>query len=200
MFPLGLTLVPGALLPLYLFEDRYLQLYEDIVAGDREFGVVLIERGTELNDQNKTFSVGCVAQLLGSGIHENGSISIVTEGRQRFRVLEWRTPDPYPIAIVELLPQDQPTEVGAARLAKAISRLPDLLEAAARLDTSIGTEVPAFSDDLSVATFQLAQLCGPQTLDLQRILEGPTADIRVGLVAELLEEQIELIELQIGMS
>ena len=46
MFPLGVTLLPGMALPLRIFEPRYLQMYADIIDGDREFGVVLIERSS----------------------------------------------------------------------------------------------------------------------------------------------------------
>ena len=43
MFPLGAVLMPSGLLPLHLFEDRYCQLILDLMAGDREVGVVLIQ-------------------------------------------------------------------------------------------------------------------------------------------------------------
>ena len=45
MFPLGNVLVPHALLPLHLFEERYRAMIRDVLGGDREFGVVLIDRG-----------------------------------------------------------------------------------------------------------------------------------------------------------
>ena len=45
MFPLGTVLFPYALLPLHVFEPRYRMMMNHVLAGDREFGVVLIERG-----------------------------------------------------------------------------------------------------------------------------------------------------------
>ena len=46
MFPLGTVLVPSAGLPLHVFEPRYRAMVHDCLAGEREFGVVLIERGS----------------------------------------------------------------------------------------------------------------------------------------------------------
>ena len=56
MFPLGTVLLPGAVLPLHVFEPRYRQLVQDCLAGEPEFGVVLIERGSEVGggDQRAT--------------------------------------------------------------------------------------------------------------------------------------------------
>ncbi|MEC8953734.1 MAG: LON peptidase substrate-binding domain-containing protein, partial [Actinomycetota bacterium] len=48
MFPLGMVLVPSGVLPLRVFEPRYRHMLEDLLPGNREFGVVLIERGSEV--------------------------------------------------------------------------------------------------------------------------------------------------------
>ena len=48
MFPLGTVLVPKAVVPLHVFEPRYQTMLVDVMAGDRKFGVVLIERGSEV--------------------------------------------------------------------------------------------------------------------------------------------------------
>lgn len=49
MFPLGTVLLPGAILPLHVFEPRYQQLVRDCLdAPEHEFGVVLIDRGSEV--------------------------------------------------------------------------------------------------------------------------------------------------------
>src|SRR4051812_9365869 len=63
MFPLGTVLLPGAVLPLHVFEPRYRALVEVCVAGDREFGVVLIERGNEVGGGDTRTSAGCVARI-----------------------------------------------------------------------------------------------------------------------------------------
>lgn len=200
MFPLGVTLLPGMALPLRLFEPRYLQMYADIVDGDREFGVVLIERGVETQEDNSTFNVGCVAYMVGSGIHEDGTIALVAIGRARFRIIEWQVSDPYPRAIVEELADDPLTEEGMQYLESAANRLPGLLAVAAELNPELEADVPELSDDPDEAVYQLAQLAGLQTFDLQRVLETDPADSRAELVDELMSETVEMIQLQLGLS
>ena len=53
MVPLGTVLFPTMLLPLHVFEPRYRALVDDCVAGDGEFGVTLIERGTKYAGGNE---------------------------------------------------------------------------------------------------------------------------------------------------
>ena len=64
MFPLGTVLFPGALLPLHVFEPRYRQLVKDCLAGEPEFGVVLIDRGHEVGGGDVRRDVGTVARIL----------------------------------------------------------------------------------------------------------------------------------------
>ena len=67
MFPLGSVLFPHAVLPLHVFEPRYLALVERCLAGDQEFGVVLIERGSEVGGGDVRFSVGTVTRIVQIG-------------------------------------------------------------------------------------------------------------------------------------
>ena len=199
MFPLGLTLLPGMALPLRLFEPRYLQMYADIVDNAREFGVVLIERGIESEDDNATYDIGCTAYIVGSGIHEDGTIALVAVGRKRLRVIEWKASDPYPRAVVDALEDDPLSEDGMSSLESAANRLPGLLAVAAELNPELEAEAPELSEDPVQAIYQLAQLAGLQAFDLQKVLEVGSTDERAALVDELMSETVEMIELQLRM-
>lgn len=199
MFPLGLTLMPGMALPLRLFEPRYLQMYSDIIDEKREFGVVLIERGIESSDANITYDVGCLAYIVGSGLHEDGTIAVVALGRHRLRVVEWEESDPYPRAIVEDLDDDPLSEEGMQYLESAANRLPGLLAVAAELNPELEADAPDLSEDPIQAIYQLAQLAGLQSFDLQRVLEADSTDRRAELVDELMSETVEMIQLQLGL-
>ena len=68
MFPLGNVLMPGGVLPLHVFEPRYRQLVKDCIAADEpEFGVVLIERGSEVGGADFRSLAGCVARIIELG-------------------------------------------------------------------------------------------------------------------------------------
>lgn len=197
MFPLGTTLLPGMALPLRLFEERYLQMYADIIDADRQFGVVLIERGVESRDDNPTFDLGCLAYIVGSGLHEDGTIALVAIGRRRIRIEEWLPSDPYPRAVVTRLDDDPLSDAGMISLQSAADQLPGLLAVAAELNPGFEATAPGLSDDPVQAIYQLAQLAGLQSFDLQKVIEAETSDDRAALVDELITDTVELIRLQL---
>lgn len=198
MFPLGLVLMPGMVLPLRLFEDRYLQMYAEIVDDDREFGVVLIERGVESRDDNPTFEVGCIARMLGSGLNDDGTVAVVSVGTTRIRVDEWLESSPYPRARVTEIQDGPLTESGMQDLDSAADRLPDLLAKAAELNPEVDPSAPELSEEPVLAIYQLAQLAGLQALDLQKVLEAGSTDEMASLVNGFVSDTIELIELQLS--
>jgi Lon protease-like protein len=199
MFPLGTPLLPGSVLPLYLFEPRYLALYEDIVGGDRLFGVVLIERGRDSGGDDTRFGHGCVAHMVGSATHENGTVSVVTVGTSRLRVVEWEQPRPYPSAVVEVLDDDEITASGLEALEEASGHLLKLKALFSELGADVGVDPPELSDEPGTAMYQMAQLAGLQALDLQRVLEIEATDERAKLVRDLIADQVELVQLQLEM-
>lgn len=199
MFPLNLTLLPGSVLPLKLYEARYLQLYRDIVDGDREFGVVLIERGMDAGGSDSRFNTGSVTRMVGSATHENGSVSIVTVGTRRVRVLEWLEHLPYPSARVELLIDDPLSEIGEEFVEEGRVGLVKLRALFSELGADVGLDPPQLSDDSIAAIYQMAQLGGLQSLDLQRVLEAPSSDLRAGLVKDLISDQAELVRMRLEL-
>jgi len=92
-------------LPLRVFEPRYVALLSTVLGeSDREFGVVLIERGSEVGGGDARFSVGTVARIVTVELGE-GWIVIVARGTERFEVIDWLDEDPFPRARVrELAP------------------------------------------------------------------------------------------------
>lgn len=80
LFPLGLVVVPGEVVPLHIFEERYKRLIAEREADGAEFGIVLAEEGG-------LRQIGCsvvVAQVLER--LEDGRANILVEGRRRFRL------------------------------------------------------------------------------------------------------------------
>lgn len=199
MFPLGTVLLPGSVLPLYLFEPRYLQLYEDILASDRRFGIVLIERGRDSGGDDSRFGYGCMAHMVGSASHENGTVSIVTVGTNRLRIVNWEETRVYPSAVVDILEDEPLSEGGLETLQEASSHLLKLKTLFSELGADVGVEPPELSDDPGMAMYQMAQLAGLQALDLQSILETGSSEDRARLTRDLIADQVELVQLQLGL-
>src|SRR6478735_2099236 len=109
MFPLGMALLPGAVLPLHVFEPRYRQMVHDILADDveaPEFGVVMIERGREVGGGDTRALVGTVARVVDMRALPDGRYALVAVGAERLRVNAWLPDDPYPLADIDVWPDD----------------------------------------------------------------------------------------------
>jgi Lon protease-like protein len=124
MFPLGMTLLPGELLPLRIFEPRYRQLVTDCLAPDAEaggaFGIVLIDRGSEVGGGDLRRDVAVLARFVRVEEVGDGTISAVAVGGERMRILDWVRDDPYPRAVLAPWPEDDPNAAQVAyRLAAA---------------------------------------------------------------------------------
>jgi hypothetical protein len=102
MFPLGTVLFPYAVLPLRVFEPRYRVMTRRCLDGDREFGVVLIERGSEVGGGDVRFGVGTIARIVQVAETPDGGYALATVGLRRFRVIRWLTDDPFPQAEIDL--------------------------------------------------------------------------------------------------
>ena len=117
LFPLGTVLLPGAALPLHIFEPRYRQLTVDLVTGavpGRSFGVVAIRQGHEIGDLSaiELHQMGCTAVLQEAKRLPDGRFDVVTTGERRFRIVDVDASSaPYLIGAVEYVPdEDLPDE------------------------------------------------------------------------------------------
>ena len=134
LFPLGVVLFPGVLLPLHVFEERYRELVRALLTGEAEnqwFGVVAVRQGWEVGTDAATalHRVGCSAELRQVNRHPDGRYDILTVGRRRFRLLGVDAVSrPYLVGTVDWLPDedasapaDGPTAARAQDLADAVS-------------------------------------------------------------------------------
>src|SRR5258708_27579797 len=108
MFPLGTVLFPHALLPLHVFEPRYRLMTQRVLRGEGEFGVVLIERGSEVGGGDTRFGVGTVARIVRAQELPDGGYALATVGLRRIRVTRWLADDPFPRAEVADLGEEPP--------------------------------------------------------------------------------------------
>jgi Lon protease-like protein len=177
MFPLGSVLFPGMPLPLRVFEPRYLSMLSEILADEpSEFGVVLIERGSEVGGGEQRFQVGTVAQITDLDASED-FVVLVAEGTRRFEVTDWLEDDPYPRAQIQLLDDFVWDNSLAALRAKAESSVRALLALATERAGEGWPADIALSDDPVTSSWQLAAIAplGPMDqVQLLNVVDLPT--------------------------
>ncbi len=116
IFPLNTVLFPGGVLPLRVFETRYMDMVRDCMKREKRFGVSLIVQGREVarnrGDAALPEAVGVLAEIRDWDMREMGVLNLVTVGRERFRILRTtKSSEGLLRAQAELIEPDIPTPV-----------------------------------------------------------------------------------------
>ena len=199
MFPLGTVLLPGAFLPLHVFEPRYRVLVHDCLHGTPEFGVVLIERGSEVGGGDARFEVGCIARIVEAGELPDGRWALATVGDRRVRIDAWLPDDPYPRAEVTEWPDPALDGGEEARRDEVAAELRRVLALAAELGEPAAAAASVETmDDVVRASYQLAALAPVGPLDRLSLLAAPSVGARLDLLATLLADVAAVLASRLG--
>ncbi|MFT5532593.1 MAG: Lon protease-like protein [Burkholderiaceae bacterium] len=90
LFPLQTVLFPDGILPLRIFETRYIDMVRECMRLEKPFGVVAIREGTETGQPAQPEAVGCSAAIVHWDMEAGGLLMIGTRGGLRFRIRETR--------------------------------------------------------------------------------------------------------------
>jgi uncharacterized protein len=185
-------------LPLHVFEPRYRALTRDCLAGSREFGVVLIERGSEVGGGDVRSGVGTVATIIDADELPDGRWALLAVGTRRIKVEAWLEDDPYPLAEVADWPDGDLDDDHEDLLAGAVGRLRRVLGLAAEAGDVAAPATVELSDDPVLAGYQAAAVAPIGSLDRQRLLAASTPSARLHDLHRLLAEAEEVLELRLA--
>lgn len=158
LFPLDVVLLPGAVLPLHIFEPRYKEMIGECLEQHRPFGIVRAKEGG-------VAEVGCTAEILTvTKKYDDGRMDIVTQGQERFEVVHVNQERSFLQAEVFYL-HDEPGESSREELEKATSLHGEIMKLA-------GAEAENVAEiDKRQLSFHLAASL-PLDLDLKQALLG----------------------------
>lgn len=178
IFPLGSVLMPGMPLALRVFEERYLEMMRDVLPSpEREFGVVLIERGWEVGGGDARFAVGTLARIAGLQ-RSGGWVEVVGRGYGRFEVLDWLPDDPYPRAEVRRLPDLTWADADAGVLAQAETIVRRALALASEFEDQAWSPDVKLPGEGAERAWRLAGIAPIGPLDRQHLL-GCTSTVEL---------------------
>ena len=182
LFPLNVVLMPGAPLPLHIFEDRYKQMVNECMEQESEFGMVFA-------DESGTREVGCTARIVELvERYEDGRMLILVEGSRRFRLNNVLTGKPYYMGEIDFFEEEAEEDVNALA-EECITLLERVVEAAT--EGSVGIEIEPPYRNLSFAIAGRVEF-EPDTR--QQILELTSERERLEKVKELLAAAAERLE------
>jgi len=121
LFPLGLVALPGELIPLHIFEERFKTMINECLESEHEFGIVWLS-----DDGLK--AIGCAARIeTVLERMEDGRLNLVVRGTRPFRVLERLGHLAYPAGVIEFV-HDRGDEVEESLLIAAREAYADLVQ------------------------------------------------------------------------
>ncbi len=193
LFPLGTVLFPGGVLPLRIFEVRYLDMIKRCHRAGAPFGVVSLTQGTEVRQPGsgrEAFAdVGTLATIEALEQPRPGLLMIRAVGQQRFRI---RASDQLKhglwVADVERLQADQPVPVPqdlqstSAALAKVIQSLQEK----SLPEDQMPMQAPWHLDDCGWVSNRWCELLPMPVALKQRLMQLDNPLVRLELVGDVL--------------
>jgi Lon protease-like protein len=185
LFPLNTLLFPRGMLPLRVFEQRYIDMTKACLRDDAPFGVCYIKEGGEVGAPATPHEVGCLAKITDWDMQQLGVLNLKAVGQRRFRVLETRVePNGLVVAKARLLPLEPamplPPEhaVCAAVLKEIIARVGEEK-----------FEPPLDYDDAVWVGYRLAEVLPIKLSAKQNMLEMNDTIVRLEVLHRFLTQQ-----------
>ena len=182
IFELPVVLLPGELLPLHIFEERYKRMISEALERDRPFGIVFRD------EEGGARSIGCearVSEVLER--FEDGRMNIIVSGERRFRVLErFDSPD-YPSAEVEPEEEEGGTSGGGEHADAARAAFAELVR-------RVGGEAPDDDELASAGAYGIAARVELPAATKQVLLELGSEAERMRVLAAALEALLGALE------
>jgi len=207
LFPLGTVLYPGGLLPLRIFEVRYLDMIGKCHKTGAPFGIVSLTEGSEVRRAvdttskdakptgdgfaHETFNaVGTLARITDFSVPQSGLMVIECSGIHRFKISKHeKLKHGLWIAEVTRLEDDLPVKIPAdlQKTADALHKLISNLQQSDLSHGKIPVQTPYRLDDCGWVANRWCELL-PLALPLkQRLMELDNPLLRLELVCDILE-------------
>jgi Lon protease-like protein len=190
MFPLSGVLFPHASMPLHIFETRYRVMLRQCLETDRRFGVVLIERGSEVGGGDQRSSLGTLGVVVAAAALPDGRWLIEVQGESRIRVLSWLPDDPYPQALAEEADPAADTVPGTLleEATAGVRRVRALLSEQGGAPALPPSTRLDGGGNAERASWDLCAAAPVDAYDAQRLLAAESTSERLGRLIQLMED------------
>ncbi|MDQ9168978.1 LON peptidase substrate-binding domain-containing protein [Oxalobacteraceae bacterium R-40] len=195
LFPLNTVLFPDGILPLKVFEARYIDMVRECLKNDMPFGIVKILAGQEVGVAAQPEKVGCLAHISQWDMQEQGILLLYVRGGQRFRILETRVlADQRLEARIETIPEETAAPVSDAHVscATALKAVIDEIDSKGR-DQHGESFVSPFArpiqlDNAAWVTNRWCEILPIPLKARQKLLELDDAQSRLEIIHQYLQQ------------
>lgn len=197
IFPLSLVQFPGAVTPLHIFEPRYRKMLQDVMAGDKTFGIIYRNDDVLLETEAIPLgSVGCTVEVALSQGLPDGRSNILCVGVARYRLLAYVDGQPYQQAEVEFFEDELSFDDLSNDAARAKELFQRLLKASRQLkdENDRVNDAPDLPDDPQALSFVITAYLDMENSEKQDLLELTDTGERLRQVSKTLAELADKYE------
>jgi len=193
------VLFPGVVVPVTVSRKKGIRLIKKAQKGDRTIGVVAQKNSQEEEPRpNTLYEIGTMAQILKTITMPDGNLTIIIQGRSRFKIKEFLKEEPYITAKIELLAENYPE-----KNTKEVKALRSSLKEAAlkilRLNPEIPQEAQIALDNIEAISFLthfLASNLNVEVAEKQELLQIDDGIERATKLLELMLREVQMLELK----
>lgn len=185
LFALHTVLFPGQGLTLHVFEERYLQMMEDVLP-ESPFAIVAIRIGQEVGGTYEPYRVGVRVTPDDFELNEDGTYQVTVRATDRVRLLEQVARSPYAVWRIETPPETP--EPDAGDFASAVGSALRFLEAA-----GISGKLELPTEDLVAASYTLAAMTPGLIPERQELLEISDPGERLRKITKIFRTEAGLL-------
>ena len=109
LFPLSLNVLPGAYLPLQIFEPRYIDMVSECLANSEGFCIVLFkdDKNEENNEHHPYHDIATYVEIVDFNKLDNGLLGITVQGKHKIRIEDiWKQEDELLLGKIEKINEE----------------------------------------------------------------------------------------------
>ncbi|NQX98249.1 MAG: endopeptidase La, partial [Flavobacteriales bacterium] len=192
------VLFPGVVIPITVGRDKSIKLIQEAYKGNKTLGVVS-QKNDKVEDptEKDLNAIGTIAHILKMLKMPDGNITVIIQGKKRFKIKEVTQKEPYLRAKIEAFNQQ---EKPSGKVFDAlVSSIKDLASQIIEQSPTIPTEATFAIKNIESPTFLINFIASNMNADVvikQGLLEVPELNERANSLLEHLTKELQLLELK----
>ncbi|MCX2744429.1 endopeptidase La [Mangrovivirga sp. M17] len=193
------VLFPGVVIPITVGRKKSVKLVKEVYENDRIIGVVA-QHNSKNEDPGKDdiYEVGTIARIIKMIVLPDGNITIIIQGKKRFKITDVKSEDPYLKVTHEVLEESFPADTNENLIA-LVQSLKDAANKILKLNPDIPQEAQVALDNIESTKFLTHFLCSNINAEVdekQKLLEINDGFKRASLLLEYMTRDIKMLEIK----
>jgi len=192
----GTVVFPQTVVPLAAAQARSLRLIDEVMSGDRSVGVVLQhDAEQEGAGPGEVHQIGVIGTILQMMRVPDGSVRLAIQGNERMQVVDWVAEEPYLVAKVRRLPEDQTDSAEVQALSRnTLELFQRLVELVPHLPDELVTAALNIDDPQHLA-YMVASNLRMEPEERQTLLEIDTLQEKLAYLNQFITKELDVLEL-----